>query len=145
MSYYGQGDYYGQGGLGSLLKGIGKAAVGGIGGFLTGGPAGAVSGVVRSIAPQPRAPQLMIPPMQVNPRAMLPGGDPFVTFGRKRRKMNYANSRALTRANRRVDGFVRMARRSLKHTGYKIVSKSASKGRRVSVSEHGPGSVHVRG
>ena len=46
MSYYGQGDYYGRGGLFDVVKGIGKAAVG----FVTGGPAGAISSVVGQIA-----------------------------------------------------------------------------------------------
>ena len=45
----------------------------------------------------------------------------------KRRRINYGNTRALTRASRRIDGFVKVARRALKHTNYKVVSKSAGR------------------
>lgn len=147
MSYYGQGDYYGQGGLGSFLGGALKTVARAATGFVTGGPAGAIGGVVSSLVPSSRpAPGggLQIPSVTVRPGAFLPGGTPLVSFGKKRRRMNYANGRALARANRRVDGFVRLARKSLQHTGYKIVSKSAGK-RPVNIRESGPGSVNVRG
>ena len=44
---------------------------------------------------------------------------------RKRRRMNYGNVKALRRADRRIDGFVKVARNALKHTNYKVVSRSA--------------------
>lgn len=153
MPYYGQGDYYATGGFFDFL---GKAAKGALG-FITGGPLGAVSAVTgrgRQAAP----PGLLLPgvtpaiPLQGPPamRHTIPAArpvsiDPITGMVRpRRRRMNYANGKALTRANRRVDGFVRLARRSLKHTNYKIVSKSAGKRRPPTViKESGPGSVHV--
>ncbi len=64
----------------------------------------------------------------------------------KRRRMNVGNTRALRRAMRRTDGFVRLAKRALKGSKWKIVT--ASSGRRstprVQVTESGPGSVTVR-
>lgn len=47
----------------------------------------------------------------------------------KRRRMNYGNVKALRRADRRIDGFVKVARSALKHTNYKVVSKSAGRAR----------------
>lgn len=42
----------------------------------------------------------------------------------KNRKTNYANPRALARASKRLDGFVGVARKAMKSTNYKVVSKS---------------------
>jgi len=158
MPYYGQGDYYGQGGLGSFLGKVAKGALG----FATGGPMGAIA-AIRSVSPavtpaapsrfQTPAPQVIVQAPGIIPaiQRIVPGGatglmvDPTTGMvKRRRRRMNYANGRALTRANRRVDGFVRLAKRSLKHTNYKIVSKSAGRSRpKTIVRESGPGSVHV--
>lgn len=147
MSYYGVGDYYmaGDPGLFSSIGGLFKRAGRGALGFATGGVGGAIAGLT---APTRRSAPRM-GSFTVTPRAIAPGGRPFVTrggvgTGRRRRKMNYANGKALTRANRRVDGFVKLARKSLKHTNYKIVSKSAGRSKRpISISERGAGSVHV--
>lgn len=38
----------------------------------------------------------------------------------KNRRMNVANPRALRRAMRRTDGFVKLAKRALKGTGYAV-------------------------
>ena len=154
MSYYGQGDYYAAGGLGSFLGKVARGALG----FVTGGPIGAVSAVTgrgRQAAP----PGLLLPgvtpaiPLRgpdPTPRHTIPAArpvsiDPITGMVRpKRRRMNYANGKALGRANRRVDGFVRLAKRSLKHTNYKIVSKSAGRSRpKTVIRESGPGGVVV--
>ncbi len=145
MGYYMAGDYYSRGGIGSFLKGAVSTVARGAVGFVTGGPGGAISAVARNLVPQSRPSGIQIPPMQINPTAFLPGGQPLLQFGRRRRRMNYANGRALTRANRRVDGFVKLARKSLKHTGYRIVTKGSSKRKGTTIHEHGPGSVNVRG
>lgn len=152
MSYYGVGDYYRAGDPG-FLSSLGGALTGAVGGFLTGGPLGAISGAVSSFASKPRAPQgapiIRTPGITGVAQRMVPGGATGYQVGpdgqlrKKRRRMNYANGKALNRANRRVDGFVRLAKRSLKHTNYKIVSKSAGTRRPVRISERGPGSVHV--
>jgi len=75
------------------------------------------------------------PPTAVQLRGFLPGGaKPGISFirddgtvGRKRRRIDYGNTRALRRAVRRTDGFVRIAKSALKNTGFKIVSKSSGK------------------
>jgi len=54
---------------------------------------------------------------------------------RKRRRMNVGNVKALRRATRRTDGFVRLARSSLKNTGFKVVSKSAGKVSRAAMDK----------
>ena len=76
-------------------------------------------------APQPRT----LPPA---PRGteigMTPYGTPYVKR-KKRRRMDYGNIKALRRADRRLDGFVGVARKALKHTNYKVVSRGAGKSR----------------
>jgi len=57
------------------------------------------------------------------PAAVGPNGE----LMKRRRRMNVGNTKALRRAIRRTDGFVRVARSALKNTGFKIVSKSAGK------------------
>lgn len=59
---YGRGDYYtgdyyrGDPGLFRTLGKIGKAVVGGVKGFVTGGPVGALAGAARTLLPAPRSP-----------------------------------------------------------------------------------------
>lgn len=144
MSYYGQGDYYGQGGPFDFVKrAVGTVARGAIG-FATGG----VGGAIAAVAPRPRLSTISNPTMpigptvqiptpggrsfQIDPMAALPGGNPLFSMvgGKKRRTMNVGNIKALRRAVRRQDGFVRAVRSSLKHTNYTLVTKgSRSKGR----------------
>lgn len=59
------------------------------------------------------------------------------------RRMNVGNAKALRRAIRRQSGFVKLARRALQGSGYRIVSKGAGR-RHVTVKEAGPGSVTVQ-
>lgn len=149
MSYYGAGDYYGAGGIGSFLKG----AVGTVARALVPAPVRvAASGAQRLLAPSPR-------PFQINPPfGGAPGagvgtfGTPshvatlgsrrfYTKDGRPRRirrdgkpydapSMDPGNTKALLRASRRIDRFVGVARKAMKHTNYKVVSKSAGKGKR---------------
>jgi hypothetical protein len=42
----------------------------------------------------------------------------------RNRRTNYTNPRALSRAAKRLDGFVGVARKALKTTNYKVVNKS---------------------
>lgn len=87
MSYYGTGDYYGVGdpGLLSSIGGFIKTAARGVGGFLAGGPVGAVGAVlsgsvgggvprgIPSIASSqlpPIALPLQVPPGGLNPRGI---------------------------------------------------------------------------
>ena len=58
------------------------------------------------------------------------GGPPvFGPMGgpRRRRRMNPTNPKALRRAIRRTDAFVKVAKSALQNTGFKVVSKSAGK------------------
>jgi hypothetical protein len=74
------------------------------------------------------------------PRRIRKDGKPY-----KRPTMNVANPRALRRSIRRQAGFVKLARRALKGTGYTVVSRGVRRGARTVVHEAGPGSVTVRG
>ncbi len=71
--------------FGSIFKGI----KGAIGGFVRGGPLGAIGGAISGIrGVQQQAPgELILPPrppvgITIRPGAILPGGVPFVTAGR---------------------------------------------------------------
>jgi hypothetical protein len=50
-------------------------------------------------------------------------------FGGGRRRMNALNKKALTRAERRINSFVKIARKCLRHTGYAVVSRAARGGK----------------
>lgn len=163
MAYYLQGDYYqGDPFLGGLLKTVGRGISGAVGGFLGGGPIGAITGGVRAISgatftrrtPQPtslRTPVgAPVPRVSIGQRfrtagqAMIPGGvEPFAAPPKKKyRRMNVTNDKALRRAVRRQQGFVKLAKKALQGTGYTVVSRS-SRARKVNVRESGAGSVTV--
>lgn len=151
MSYYGTGDYYGRGGLLDFVKkGVSTVARGAVG-FATGGPLGAVAAVLPRTGVTSGGPSFTIPtptgPVQVNPMAALPGGNPLFSRPRKRRRMNPGNIKALKRAVRRQDQFVSAVRTSLKHTNYTLVTKgSKSRGGRsrgAVIVETGPGGVRA--
>lgn len=146
MGYYGRGDYYrgdhyAAGGLGSFLGKAFKGVLGGVGGFLTGGPVGAVKGAATGLGlirtgqtlPQigPTS-QSLIPTF--GPGTVMSVPEPGITgtahrlfaggkpgFGRLKKdgsftdrrapRMNVTNVRALRRAGRRVRGFLKIASR----------------------------------
>lgn len=157
MSYGGMGGY---GGDPFIHKTIGKIAKG-VGGFI-GGPIGGIlkagGGLLTGREQQPvRIPQVPTTPPILRgapPIFGVPGVPPTPTglppgtrvtkqgtvTDRKRPRMNPLNPKALRRADRRIDAFVTQARRALKHSNYKIVSKSAGRSRR----DLGPGHRHVR-
>ena len=71
----------------------------------------------------------------------LPGGQTgLVVTGPSRKRINPANPKALRRAIRRQDGFVKLARRALKGSGYTIVSRGSRRPKR----DLGAGHSHVR-
>lgn len=47
--------------------------------------------------------------------------------GYRRRRMNFMNDKALRRAGRRIDGFVRSSRKVLKHTNYVLVRRGSGR------------------
>lgn len=161
MSYYGMGDYYMGAGDPGIFSSIAHV-VGGVASTVSKilpGPIGSVAGVVgRTLkGTKSSAPTIKVPQMpQVN-YATATNGAPAKQRGvkvvtgmtadttgfRKRRRMNVANPKALRRAIRRESGFVKLARRALKGTGYRVVS-SASQRKRYSVKEAGAGSVTIQ-
>ena len=101
-------------------------------------------------APMPVMPGGRLPRVVPTPGArgriqrILPGGQTGYQVepgARPRRKrINPANPKALRRANRRQDGFGKLARRALKGSGYTITSRSSRRPRR----DLGAGHTHVR-
>ena len=151
------GGYRGDPGLfGGIFGGIKKV----IGAAARAAP-GPIGWGARALFPRKRPPtQVMpfLPPVPVLRKPgirgglerLLPGGAtglevrPDGTMRRKYRRMNVANPKALRRAIRRQAGFVKLARKALRGTGYSIVSKGSRRPSRVSVRESGPGNVIVR-
>lgn len=53
-------------------------------------------------------------PIGINPMNALPGGEPLITWGKKKyRRMNPLNPKALKRALRRAEGFEKFARQTV--------------------------------
>lgn len=148
--------------IGSIAKGaigiVSKAGIpvvsgvaGAIGGVLAGKPK-ASPGYVPYTVPQQRAPGgSMLPPSGILPvpgvtgivQRMVPGGATGYMY-RKRRRMNPANAKALRRAIRRQESFVKLARKALKGTQYTIRTKGSGRRPSISIRESGPGGVSVR-
>lgn len=158
MSYYGAGDYYAAGGfldfigkginkLAGVVKGTGVPVVsqlaGGVQALTTTSPALRVPGFSGTVAGFGPTPQIIpVPGLEGKIQRLLPGGKSGYMF-KKRRRMNVANSRALRRAIRREQGFVRLARRALKGTAYSVVTKGSRRRRSPIVVETGEGSVNL--
>lgn len=135
----GMGGYGGQGSLGGFLKGVAKVA----GGFIAGGPVGAVAGLAAAVSGSPSKPAGYnlpalpgVTPVVPTPgltgavQRIVPGGSSGYTgipsgyhvikkgpnAGKvvKNRRRNFANGKALNRAVSRVAGFERMVKRSRK-------------------------------
>lgn len=152
MSYYGAGDYYGAGGPLDFLKGavrtVARVATPVLSAIAP--PVGIAMGAIGgALARPPQLPQINVPfggrpgvgigpigsPAHIatarDPRWMTKDGRPrrIRRDGKpyKRPTMDPGNTRALTRASRRIDRFVGIARRAMRHTNYKVVSKSAGR------------------
>lgn len=166
--YY-RGDYYRGDFLGGLKK-IGRAAIGAVAGFVTGGPVGAVAGGIGALRSPSAGSQLLATPTFKGthpgvgvelPRVMIPklitaltngkkspdfsgviGGsdttaprvimtpDGPMRVGRSRRSMNHLNPKALSRATRRVEGFIKKARKAVSPLGYTVSRRESSRGKR---------------
>lgn len=160
MSYYtGQGDYYSGKGDPGLFGFLGKAVgtLARVGASAVPGPVGiAARGITSKLPSFGRTTPVQATMPRVTPpritRAFTSSAPAPVTVNpvtgqvqRKRKRMNVANPKALRRAIRREQGFVKLARRALKGTSYSVVSKSSRRpAPRISVRETGPGSVTVR-
>jgi len=147
MSYFGGSSRFAgdPGFFGSLFGGI----KGGVKGFLSGGPISAISGAATGFAgdrirrvpasggfrPPARVPIRQARTIRGVPQiGVIPATKAFFGVGgmvgadgmpHRRRRMNFANPKALRRATRRTDGFVRLAKTALKPTGFKVVAKSS--------------------
>ena len=153
MAYY-RGDYYrGDYYRGDIFKSIVKGIGGAVKGFVTGGPLGAITGAVGAVAkrPTPTQPMLqlpvathagvvsgigtairvgskILPPILAGKEALDLAGGLFGRGGaRKRRTMNHLNPKALTRATRRVEGFVKKARKAVSPLGYTVVRRGSAR------------------
>ena len=129
MSYFGgsvgRGDPGFFGSLfGGIARGVGTILRGSPGGQIVSGVAGAFSRPRQGSIPRVGIPALRAPGGQRGGRAT---GFTMQAVPRKRRRMNVANDKALRRAIRRQAGFVKLARRALTGTGFKIVSTSSGK------------------
>lgn len=152
--YSGTGDYYsgkGDPGFFSTLGGIVGGAAG-IASKVLPGPIGAAAGGVsrllsgssRGLAtpgPVPRIPANPNPGLRGAAQRLVPGGSSGYSCNSgcgtgyhldkttqskcvRNRKTNYTNPKALSRATKRVDGFVSVAKKALKSTKYKVVNES---------------------
>lgn len=153
--YY-RGDYYvGDPFLGGLFKKIGGVVKGAVGGFLSGGPVGALTGAASgligsggrarleqvtqgtALAPferlRPPSPgQIKIREQYGPDIAQEIERQRAFRAGKRRRGMNPMNPKALRRASRRMDRFTKDVRRALKHTPYTLTRRGVSGGRRGS-------------
>jgi hypothetical protein len=163
MPYY-QGDYYRgdyyQGGIFDVFKRVAGTVVGSL--PVVGTAYRAVSTARNIISPsRPRTPSRTAgipritggvgppigsrgpytPAMEQADRALMEAQ--ITGKYKKSRRMNVTNPKALRRAIRRQAGFVKLAKKALKGTGYTIVSRGSRRPRTV-VKESGPGSVTVQ-
>lgn len=123
MPYYGTGDYYGQGDPGLLgIIGAGVSVVRGVRRAIRRGR------TPRSRRAPGRSIALPFAPPTMGP-APRGGGKKAAGTGRRRRRRNNMNPKALRRASARIDGFVKEAKKALKHTNYKLVTKSSGRGK----------------
>lgn len=138
-----QGDLFGF--VGRALKGAVRGATS-VGRHLP-GPFSLPSKIIHGITNRPQRPMPVAPPGMQMPQSRATRGASRAAAGLppKRRRMNYGNVKALKRADRRIDGFVKVAKNALKHTNYKVVSRSAGTRRKpMVIKESGPGNVVVR-
>lgn len=147
MSYgvYGRGDYGVHRGDPGVFSWIAKRAKA----FLHGGPLGMAASMVAG-RQRPTGPAVVARPgIRAAAERFFPGGKTglMVAPGQvaKRRRMNVANPKALRRAIRRQSGFVKLAKKALKGSGYTVTARGAGRRRGpISIMESGRGGVQVR-
>lgn len=148
--YY-RGDYY-RGDLGGFLKKAVKVVGAGVGGFITGGPVGAIKSGISALAKPTamsnsaaiantvgtmgiggsilKAGGKLVGPILAG-KEVYDMGKGFGLFGGggngKRRSMNHLNPKALSRATRRVEGFVKKARKAVSPLGYTLQRRGAGR------------------
>lgn len=141
---YGPRTYRGDPGLLGSLWGIGKRVAGAVIGRTPVGMAySAARGIIGSR--RPPAASVSFPGGAMlglrGQQARKPGAVEAAIKGKgRRRRINPANPKALRRAIRRQEGFVKLARKALKGTKYRITT-GPSRPSKTIIQEHGPGSV----
>jgi len=137
MAYFGGAQGRGDPGFFGSLFGAAK-------GFLTGGPVGGIAGLAASFR-RPTGgtrtvPRIRTPGISGVLQRAIPGGRTGFQQPHKRRRMNVTNDKALRRAIRRQAGFVKLAKKALKGTGFQIVSSaslaSSRAGKRAQEERH---------
>lgn len=116
-------------------------------GFVTGGPAGAARAAFRppaggTIRMATNGGRRTGAASEILGRATVRGAG--MEMAPRRRRMNVGNAKALRRAIRRTDGFVRLAKSALKNTGFKIVSKSSGRVSRAAMDKAVAAAHHKR-
>jgi len=133
--------------LSSLWKKVVKPIIGGLIGGPVGAVIGGVAGGAAVATSTPALPAIAPPPGSIGGSLTMPGGARLSVGGVlpthagllpghtpsgyhldkktgtrwvRNRRMNVANPRALRKALRRTDGFVKLAKRSLKGTGFAV-------------------------
>lgn len=124
-----RGDYGGRRPRGDLFGFLGK-----VGGSILSTVGTALSGGSKPAPPTfPGMPVVRSPGVGGMIARAVPGGKtgfevrPDGTVRKKYRRMNYGNTKALKRALRREKGFVDLAKRTLKGSGYKVVRSGYGK------------------
>lgn len=87
-----------------------------------------MGGVSRATGTQP----IQLGPLGIDPGSMFPGGEPGITWGRRRsRRMNPLNPKALRRALRRAEAFEKFAKRTVNalHSGPKKFKSTKARSR----------------
>lgn len=157
MAYFGgSSGMVGDPGFFGSLFGVGKRLARGAAGFATGGVVGGAAGILRGSRgfqpPVRRVPLVQpgritrVPGVRGAAERFFPGGATGLQLeGRPRtRRMNAGNAKALRRAVRRTDAFVRLSKSALKNTGFKIVSKSSGKVSRATMDKAVAAAHHAK-
>ncbi|UCC72599.1 MAG: hypothetical protein JSV86_19925 [Gemmatimonadota bacterium] len=135
--------------LGGLIKGVGKfigGAVKTVGGFLP-GPAGIIARAAGGIlGGAPTMPGGAMPIGPAARKATTAGTEAAIRaargLGPKRKRMNYANQKALRRSLRRVTGYARQ-QKAVRKAAQEFAREFGPK-RRAARRDLGPGHRHVR-
>jgi len=138
MAYNYRGDPF----LGGLVKGALKFVKGGVQSLVGGGPS-PTRAAAPPVMPGGSIVGGVIGRVRTAAQVIVPGGvEPHLAGQprRKRRRMNVTNDKALRRAVRRQQGFVKLARKALQGTGYTVVTRGSRRSKR----DLGPGHTHVR-
>jgi len=155
MSYFGgTRGMVGDPGFFDTLFGVAKRAVRTGVRFATGGPVAAAQEAFRRptrVQTVPKIATLGRIPLKTSQATAILGGATVAGAAAaaagmmpRRRRMNAGNAKALRRAIRRTDAFVRLSRSALKNTGFKIVSKSSGKVSRATMDKAVAAAHHAK-